>query len=168
MQNARDTFYVMLQGRLAALNPERTIVVRGLVRPGVLVDENELPTATVVVDAFRLQWNGLQVNSAGPMPLVALECEIRYATDGNVSNGGMDRGRLLGVMDSELATALAAMPRRVQKMDYAAAGPGVGGAALATNVWWGDVVFGTASAADERVERTAKVQVFAYQEAGEL
>ena len=45
MQNAKDTFYLMLQSRLTALNPSRTIVVRGVLRPGILVDENELPTA---------------------------------------------------------------------------------------------------------------------------
>ena len=45
MQNAKDTFYTTLQSRLAAMNPARTIVVRGVVRPGTLVDENELPTA---------------------------------------------------------------------------------------------------------------------------
>ncbi len=42
MQDARDTFYVALRGRLAAINPDRTIVVRGQVRPGILVEENEL------------------------------------------------------------------------------------------------------------------------------
>jgi hypothetical protein len=50
MQNEKDTFYMMLQSRLAALNPARTIVVRGVVRPGTLVDENELPSAWVPVD----------------------------------------------------------------------------------------------------------------------
>jgi hypothetical protein len=39
---------------------------------------------------------------------------------------------------------------------------------MATNVFWADPVFGAASATDERLERTATVQVFAYQEAGEL
>jgi len=51
MQNAKDTFYVMLQSRLAALNPARTIVVRSQVRPGILVDENELPTAAIPLGA---------------------------------------------------------------------------------------------------------------------
>ena len=102
MQNAKDTFYVMLQSRLAALNPARTIVVRDVVRPGTLVDENELPTAWIPVDAFRLQWTGLQVNRAGPLPLVAMECSIQYATDGSSGNGGMDRGRLLAAMGRTL------------------------------------------------------------------
>jgi len=82
MQNAKDTFYVTLQSRLATLNAARTIVVRGVVRPGTLVDENELPSAGVSVDVFRLQWTGLQVNNTELLPLVAMECSIQYATDG--------------------------------------------------------------------------------------
>jgi hypothetical protein len=38
MQNARDTFYVALRDRLAAVNPARTMVVRSVVRPGLLVE----------------------------------------------------------------------------------------------------------------------------------
>ena len=38
MQNAKDTFYLTLQSRLAALNPSRTVVLRGVVRPATLVD----------------------------------------------------------------------------------------------------------------------------------
>jgi len=72
MQNAKDTFYMTLQGRLATLNPARTIVLRGVVRPATLVDENELPSALTRVDAFCLQWTGLQMKCAGPLPLVAM------------------------------------------------------------------------------------------------
>ena len=82
MQNAKDTFYLTLQGRLAALNPARTIVLRGIVRPATLVDENEVPTAAPPTDAFRLQWTKLLVTSASPLPWIALECTIHYATDG--------------------------------------------------------------------------------------
>jgi hypothetical protein len=168
MQNAKDTFYTMLQGRLAALNPLRTLVLRGVVRPATLVDENELPTAWIPMDAFRLQWTKLQVTSASPLPLVEMECSIQYATDGSSGNGGMDRGRLLAAMDAELASALAADPHTTTKMNYAAAGAGVSPAAMGTSVFWADPVFGTASAVGERLERTATVQVFANQEAGEL
>ena len=45
MQNAKDTFYVTLRDRLAAVNPARTMVLRGVTRPGVLVEENELASA---------------------------------------------------------------------------------------------------------------------------
>lgn len=168
VQNAKDTFYVMLQGRLAALNPSRTIVVRGLVRPGTLVEENELPIASVQMDAFRMEWTGLQVNGAGPLPLVAMECLIAYCTDGTAGDGGMDRGRLLAQMDAELASALGGEPHTVGKMNYATAGVGVVPYSMGTNVFWADPVFGTAAAMDKRLERTSTVQVFAYQEEGEL
>ena len=168
MQNAKDTFYTTLQARLAAINPSRTLVLRGLVRPAMLVDENELPTAWIPMDAFRLQWTKLHVTSASPLPLVEMECTIQYATDGSSGNGGMDRGRLLAAMDAELASALAAEPHTVAKLNYAAVGAGVAPIATGTNVFWADPVFGAASAVGERLERTATVQVFANQEAGEL
>jgi hypothetical protein len=168
MQNAKDTFYTMLQGRLAALNPARTIVLRGLERPGTLVEENELPTASVPVDAFRLQWTALQVTSASPLRWVAMECSIEYATDGSPGNGGMDRGRLLAAMDAELAAALGAEPHAVAKMNYANAGSGSSVTAMGTNIFWADPVFAAVAAAGERLQRTATVRVFAYQEAGEL
>jgi len=168
MQNAKDTFYVTLQSRLAALNPARTIVVRGVVRPGILVDENELPTAWVPVNAFRLDWTALQVDSQGPLPIATLECSIRYATDGDSGNGGMDRGRLLSAMDAELTAALGAIPHAVGKMNYSAAGTGVAPTGMGTNVFWADPVFGAATTVGDRLERTATVKVLAYQEAGEL
>ena len=168
MQNAKDTFYVALQSRLAVLNPARTIVVRGVVRPGAVVDENELPTASIPMDAFRLEWAALQANSEGPTPLIAMECAIRYATDGTTGNGGMDRGRLLAAMDAELMSALNAEPHAVAKMNYSAASSGAAPATMGTSVFWADPVFGAAMAVGERLERTSTVQVFAYQEVGEL
>ncbi len=151
MQNAKDTFYLTLQSRLAALNAARTIVVRGVVRPGTLVEENELPSAGVSVDAFRLQWTGLQVIGAGPLTMVAMECSIQYATDGTPGNGGMDRGRLLAAMDAELASALGAKPHTVTKMNCSMAGDGVAPTAMGTNVFWADPVFSAAIAVGERL-----------------
>lgn len=168
MQNAKDTFYTMLQGRLAALNPSRTIVVRGTVRPGVLVEENELPADSPLTDCFRLQWTRLQVTSTSSLPLVAMECAIVYATDGSTGNAAMDRGRLLAAMDGELAAALTAQPRSTQKLNYARAGVGVAPATMATSIFWADPVFGPVIVLDERLQRTATVEVYAYQEAGEL
>ncbi len=168
MQNAKDTFYLMLQSRLAALNPARTIVVRGVVRPGILVDENELPTASIPVDAFRLGWTTLQVDSEGPLSMVTLECSIRYATDGDSGNGGMDRGRLLASMDAELAAALGATPHTTGKVNCSSASDGVAPTAMGTNVFWANPVFGAVTVVSARLERAATIQVFAYQEAGEL
>ena len=171
MQSAKDTFYLMLQGRVAAGNPGRTVVVRGVVRPGVLVEENELASAFVPVDAFVLRWAGAKVDARAAMPLVAMTCEVRYATDGSSGNGGMDRGRLLAGMDAELAAAVSAWPQSVGKVNYAglAAAGGTGVAvAMGTNVFWGDAAFGPAVVEGERLTRVATVEVFAYQEAGEL
>jgi hypothetical protein len=163
MQNAKDTFYLTLQARLAALNPARTIVLRGVLRPATLVDENELPSAAPPIDAFRLQWTKLQVTNASPLPWIALECAIHYATEGTQANGGMDRGRALAAMDAELAAALAQHPHTVPKMNYTATPP----ATMQTNVFWADPVFGAAMETAERLARTCTVQVFSYQEAGE-
>ena len=168
MQNAKDTFFVMLQGRLAALNPARTMVLRGVMRPGTLVDENELATATIAPDIFRLEWTGLGVDCAGALLLAAMDCSIAYCTDGTAGNAGMDRGRMLAQMDAELAEALRAEPHAVTKMNYSAAGVGIAPVAMATNIFWADPVFGAAAFVDCRLTRTATVQVFACQEAGEL
>jgi hypothetical protein len=170
MQNARDTFYVTLRDRLAALNSARTIVVRGVTRPGVLVEENELASAYQPVDAFCLRWTGLSVDAQGSLPLVTMVCEIRYATDGDSGNGGMDRGRLLSAMDGELVAAVSGAPQNVLKRNYVAAagGSGLAPVTMATNVFWSDVTFGVVVVNGERLERTATVEVFSYQEAGEL
>ena len=164
MQNARDTFYVTLRDRLAAVNPARTMLVRSVMRPGLLVEENELASANPPADVFRLRWTGLRLDSKGALPLAAMSCEIRYATDGSAGNGGMDRGRLLAGMDAELAAAINASPQNVGKMNYLAS-PVVG---MVTNVFWGDVAFAAATVNGERLERMATVEVFCYQEAGEL
>ena len=168
MQNAKDTFYTLLQQRLAALNPARTVVVRGQTRPAVLVDENELPSAAVLTDTFRLDWTALQVDAAHPLPLVTMQCAIRYATDGTTGNAGMDRGRALAAMDGELLSALTAAPHSTPKLQFTEAGAGSTPATLATRIFWADPVFGPCEVAAERLTRTTTVQVLAYQEAGEL
>jgi hypothetical protein len=164
MQNAKDTFYTTLRDRIAAVNPARTVVVRGVTRPALLVEENELASDVVPVDTFRLRWVGLKVDAIGALPLVTMSCEVHYATDGNSGNGGMDRGRLLAAMGAELAAAVSQAPQNVAKMNYAAVPP----VALATNVFWGDVTFGAMTATGERLERMAAIEVFCCQEAGEL
>ena len=169
MQDARDTFYVALRGRLAAINPERTTVIRGQVRSGILVEENELPTAFQPVDAFSLRWTAMRVDTTVPLPLVAMECQIRYASDGTAANGGMDRGRLLAAMDGELTLALNITPHSAPKMNYSGvAATGAPPVAMSTNIFWSQPAFAAMTIADERVERVATVQVFSYQEAGEL
>ncbi len=167
MTNAKDTFFLMLRDRLATLNPARTMVVRGVTRPGVLVEENELATDELATDVFRLRWTAVKIDTFGPLPLATLTCEIHYATAGTAVNGGMDRGRMLSAMDAELAAALRTVPHNVVKMNYAQSSAGVAPLAMATRVFWSDVSFDPAKSASELVERVAKVEVFCYQEVGE-
>jgi hypothetical protein len=164
MQHAKDTFYITLRDRIAALNPSRTVVVRGVLRPAVLVEENELATGAEPPDTFRLRWTEVKVEHQGDLPLATMRCEIRYATAGNAGNAGMDRGRLLAAMDAELSAAINAAPQRATKTNYAAS-PAT---SMQTSIFWSGVVFNPAQIKDERLERVATVEVFSYQEAGEL
>lgn len=168
MQNAKDTFYEVLRGRLVALNSERTIVLRGVVRPGVLVEENELVSAVALPDCFRLRWVVSGVDANCSLPAVTLECEIDYETAGTAMNAGMDRGRALAAMDAELQGAVNALPRTTPKMNYAGLANDTAAVAMSTNVWWGEVVFGTTVIKEDRLARVATVIVMSYQEAGEL
>ncbi len=45
MQNAKDTFYLTLRNRLATVNPARTMTLRSVTRPGILVEDAEPFTA---------------------------------------------------------------------------------------------------------------------------
>jgi hypothetical protein len=164
MQRAKDTFYIELRDRIAALNPARTALVRGIVRPAVLVEENELAGDYPPLNTFCLRWTGLEIDARGTLPLAKMRCEIRYATAGNSGNGGMDRGRMMAAMDAELAEALNDAPQRALKNDYAASN---GPRADRTNVFWGDVQFAALVANGEQLERTASVDLYSYQEAGE-
>lgn len=161
MQALKDTFYLMLRDRVAAANAARTIVIRGAVRPAVVVVENELPGASVeglsLVETFCMRWTGLRIDPRAGLPLKTATCEIRYATDGSSGSGGMDRGRALAAMDAELAAALSRTHGSVPKLK-------VNGVADGTKVFWGEVAFEPAVMRMERMERTAKVEVFCYGE----
>jgi hypothetical protein len=133
------------------------------------VEENELASAAVPVNVFCLSWTGTSVDAQEALPLVTMVCEIRYVTDGSSGNGGMDRGRLLAAMDGELVAAMSGVPQNTVKMNYSAvSGAEAPPLAMATNVFWGDAVFGAVNVDGERLERVATVEVFSYQEAGEL
>jgi hypothetical protein len=98
-----------------------------------------------------------------------MECQIAYATDGTSGNGGMDRGRLLAAMDGELLAALNQTPHSALKMNYSGtAATGAVAIPMSTNIFWSQPTFAPATADDERIARVATVQVFSYQEAGEL
>jgi len=168
VQSAKDTFYEVLRGRVAVVNPERTIVLRGVVRPGVMVVENELVAAVSLVDCFRLNWGESEIDVDGAMPMVAMRCEIEYETAGTALNAGMDRGRMLAAMDGELLAAVKTRPQTALKRNYSGLAFGKAVVVMKTNIWWGDVELGAVTVEGERLKRVATVQVMSYQEAGEL
>ena len=165
MQNAKDTFYLTLRDRLAALNPARTLVLRGTFRPGSLVEENELPAAGMAPDVFCLRWIGLKLIHEGPLPQLVMQCEVQYCTDGSPGSAGMDRGRLLAAMDAELLSAVLASPQNAMKLNFATS---ASTGQPTTRIFWGDVSFGACVAKGERLTRSATIEVFALQEVGEL
>ena len=168
MQNAKDTFYELLRSRIAAANPERTIVLRGVTRPGVLVEENELGSTVTIPDCFRLRWIDASVDPANAVPVATLTCEVLYETAGTPGNAGMDRGRLLAAMDAELAGALNSPPQTSIKQSYAALATGGSATAMNTNIWWADVVLGPLAVKGNLITGLAKVPGRSCEEAGEL
>ncbi|MEO6964596.1 MAG: hypothetical protein ABI076_01700 [Acidobacteriaceae bacterium] len=161
MQSAQNTFYITLRDRLAALNPSRTIYLRGVTRPGILVESNELVTAKPPSDAFVVRWTGLHNDPYLPMVLLQMQCEICYMTEGTTTNLGMDRGALLTEMDAELMSLL--QPNTAQKMNYA----GSTAVPMETQIFWTEASFEAVKIARDRLLRTATISVFSYQEPGE-
>ena len=161
MQNAKDSFYMALRARLVTINPERTILLRGAVRPGILVEEAEAPVSQLPNDVFVLRWLGLGVDMDLASTMSAGQCEILYQTCGTQSFGGLDRGRTLSEMDEELMEML--QPFHTPKMNYAATAP----SQMLTQVFWDEPSFAPVVIQRDRLSRTASVTVYSYQEQGE-
>ncbi len=161
MQNAKDSFYVALRTRLAAVNPERTILLRGAARPGILVEEAEAPFSQLPNDVFVLRWLGLGVDLDLGLAMAAEECEVIYQTCGTQAFGGLDRGRALSEMDEELVAILP--PFATPKLSYVTTPP----SAMLTQVFWDAPVFTPVVVQRDRLTRSAKVMVYSYQEEGE-
>lgn len=161
MQNAKDSFYVALRTRLAALNPERTVLLRGSARPGILVEEAEAPFAQLPSDVFVLRWLSLGSDVHLASTMAAEECEIVYQTCGTQSFGGLDRGRLLSTMDMELLAML--QPFHTPKFNYTVQPP----TPTLTNVFWDEPTFAPIHVQRDQLSRSARVLVYSYQEQGE-
>ncbi|HTX75589.1 MAG TPA: hypothetical protein VMD29_05225 [Terracidiphilus sp.] len=150
-----------LRNRLTTVNPNRTIMLRGAVRPGILVEEAEAPFSQLPNDVFVLRWLGMGADVDLASTMVAEECEILYQTLGSQAFGGLDRGRALSEMDEELVAIL--QPFFTPKLSYAATPP----VALLTQVFWDEPGFTPCVTQRDRIGRSAKVMVYSYQEAGE-
>ena len=161
MQNARDSFYAALRARLTAINPDRTILLRGVLRPGIVVEEGEAPFSQLPSDVFVLRWLDLGIDTDLASTMAAQECEVIYQTCGTQNFGGLDRGRALSAMDEELAAMV--QPHFTAKSNYATQPP----TAMLTQVFWEEPVFGPVTVQRDKLSRTAKVMVYSYQERGE-
>ncbi len=161
MQNAKDSFYMALRTRLTTINPGRTMLLRGTIRPGILVEEAEAPFSQLPTDVFVLRWLGLGVDMDLNSSSVAGECEILYQSVGTQSFGGLDRGRSLSEMDKELVGMLA--PFCTPKMNYSSTPP----TPMLTHVFWDEPEFSPITVQRDRLSRSAKVRVYSYQEQGE-
>jgi hypothetical protein len=161
MQNAKDSFYVALRTRLIAINPSRTILLRGTVRPGILVEDAEAPFSQLPNDVFVLRWLGLGVDMDLASTMAAEECEIIYQTCGTQSFGGLDRGRALSEMDEEFIAII--QPFCTAKLNFTAQPP----SAMLTQVFWDEPGLSPIAVQRDRLTRSAKVVVYSYQEQGE-
>jgi hypothetical protein len=162
MKKARDSFYVALRDRLQALNPARQVLLRGVWRPGVLVEENESFVPVTPDNVFVLRWTKAGVDEQHALARTQQTCEIQYQTAGTATAGGLDRGNMLVAMDAELLSIL--QPQQVQKTDYTVTPP----VAMGTRVSWTGPVFAPVVRDRDRLVRKAEITVVSYEEAGEL
>jgi hypothetical protein len=173
MQFAKDSFYMALHDRLAALNPARTVMLSGATRPAVIVAENEqvIPVEPLP-DAFYLEWGAaIPVEGhAGSRTLMKMDCVLSYHTLGTVASG-VDRGRTLAALDTELMTICE--PQETEKRDYSQT-PSVD---LGTAVMWLPPALGAVTGSEAktseslpnrcggvRLGRTATVSMFFFPE----
>jgi hypothetical protein len=166
MQFAKDSFFLALRERLAALNPARTITVNGTTVAAVLVVENLTPSSREPqANTFYVEWGEAEVveGHAGGPPLMGLEVVISYYTSGSVASM-VDRGRVLGQLDRELLSIC--QPPNTGKRDYTQSPS----ADLGTNVFWGQPSLGEGARKDSerrqdaRVERKARLTLYFFPE----
>jgi len=159
MQAAKDSFYMALRGRLAQAFPARAIAAGGTTRPALVVTENDQPSVTARQhDAFYLQWGEARPLRPATSTLMAMTCTVSYASAGSDQNGGLDRGRMVAEMQSELLGICS--PAVTRKFDYTGATP----ADLSSSIFWTSPVFRPAKAAPNCEAGEASVTVYFYPE----
>jgi hypothetical protein len=137
MQFAKDSFFLALQQRLAALNPALTVTINGATVPAIVVVENLPPSsAEPEPNTFYIEWGAADVidGGAGNSGLMSLDVVISYYTLGS-SQSMVDRGRMLAQLDDELLSIC--QPPNTEKRDYTQAPS----ADLGTSVFWGQPSF---------------------------
>jgi len=160
MQATKDSFYVTLRDRLAQAYPTRTITVDGITRPAIVVVENDKPSVTARQhDAFYIEWGDAHVVRPAISILMAVKCTISCASAGTEQNGGLDRGRMMSELESELLGICS--PASTHKFDYTGSGDP---ANLGTDIFWSQPTFRVTKAAPGCVAGEASVTVYFYPE----
>src|SRR5262249_47362013 len=140
-QFAKDSFYMALRERLAALNPQRVVTLNGVSRPAIIVAENEVVVPVEPLpDVFYIEWGAARVSKHqdGSRALMQMDCTISHHTLGTVESG-VDRGRTLVALDTELLSIC--QPQKTTKQDFTQA-PSVD---LGTSIMWTPPEFGEVS-----------------------
>ncbi len=166
MQAAKDSFYMALRERLAALNPARTMVIDGVTVPAIVVRENMEPRfVEAQPGAFYLDFGDILIAESS-RPMLGVDCRIWYASEGS-GGTGVDRGRVLAEMDTELIRICD--PPHTQLRDYSQT-PSVD---LGAGSFWTVPEMGNASedlpiqkqqwsAGAARVDRYAQLRVYFF------
>lgn len=166
MQAAKDSFYMALRERLAALNPARTMVIDGVTVPAIVVRENLEPRfGEAQTGAFYLDFGDILI-AESTRPMLGVDCRIWYASEGS-GGTGVDRGRMLAEMDTELVRICD--PPHTGIRDYSQ----VPSADLGSGAFWTTPELGNApgdvpiqkqqwSAAAARVERYAQLRIYFF------
>jgi hypothetical protein len=115
MQAAKDSFFMALRARLAALDPTRTVMIDGVAVPGIVVRENLEPRFNEAqAGVFYVDWGEVLIAESS-RPMLGIECSIWYASEGS-GGTGVDRGRVLAEMDVELLEICD--PPHTEMIDY--------------------------------------------------
>jgi len=127
MQAAKDSFFRALQAHLASVNPARTITVDGVVRPAMLVVENEpYPPPKLFFNTFYIHWLGalaVRPFARTLAPRYEQTAQVEYFVQGSPSlqKPFADRGRVTAQLDRELIEIL--FPGFTEKLDHSATPP---------------------------------------------
>jgi hypothetical protein len=166
MQAAKDSFYMALRERLAALNPARTMAVDGVTIPAIVVRENLQPKfGEAQAGAFYLDFGEILI-AESTRPMLGMDCRIWYGSEGS-GGTGVDRGRVLAEMDAELMSIC--NPPHTEMMDYSQAPS----ADLGAGIFWtipelrsatGDIPIEKQqwSASPARIDRYAELRIYFF------
>jgi hypothetical protein len=166
MQAAKDSFYMALRGRLAVLNPARTVVIDGVAVPGIIVRENMEPRFNEAqAGVFYVDFGDILI-AESTRPMLGIDCHVWYASEGS-SATGVDRGRVLAEMDVELLGTCD--PPHTEMLDYSQ----TPAADLGSGIFWTVPVLGNAagdvaiqkqqwSAGAARVDRYAQLRIYFF------